>query len=302
MFCSESQKTSPQAVIIDKFQVFFFGLSRLGTLILRRMRGRLANGTVECRRSRSQGMSGCAAWAFACMDTKQRRSLMRIDHLFLLSDTDMISLISGSNPTQLQTPEAGHSGLEARVVVRGHFVGHVVLPAVHVLVVLVGPAHQRPVEHLGVGIGAVEVAPVAGRGSRGAGAGAVVRPAGRIPSEADHEAAAAVSQHVVDLLPCKRAVDVWGDVSVGRYEGQEGDVRSVAVGAPFISPGQSFGCVLDAVTGEPAVEEALDGLHVCWLPGELCEEKLNARSLVVPGESPGIATQWVRPVHTLCLL
>lgn len=62
---------------------------------------------------------------------------------------------------QLQLFEPGHCRLESRVIVQRHLVVDVLLPRVPVIVVLVRPAHQRPVQRLRVRVRAPVRVPAA---------------------------------------------------------------------------------------------------------------------------------------------
>lgn len=55
---------------------------------------------------------------------------------------------------QFQVLEPGDGRLEASVVVQSHLVVDILFPQVLIVVVLVGSADQRPVQHLRIGFGA----------------------------------------------------------------------------------------------------------------------------------------------------
>jgi len=62
---------------------------------------------------------------------------------------------------QFQVLEPGNGRLEASVVVQRNLVVDVLLPQVLIVVVIVGSADQRPVQHLRIGFGAPVRFPVA---------------------------------------------------------------------------------------------------------------------------------------------
>lgn len=62
---------------------------------------------------------------------------------------------------QFQVFEPGDGGLKARVVIQRHLVVDVLLPQILVVVVLVGSADQRAVQHLRIGFSAPICFPVA---------------------------------------------------------------------------------------------------------------------------------------------
>ena len=184
----------------------------------------------------------------------------------------------------LKMLEPGHGGLEPSVVVVGHLVLDEIFPVVNVVVIVTRSTNQRAVQHLGIGSEAVVVVP----GARGwfvrTGTWAVVRSLGRIVAKPDHVAAAAVSQHVVDLLLGEFSVDAGLEPKVGRHQGDEGRVGGVAVRAPLSQPCESFRRVGHAATRKPSVQERLDIVLVARLTRLFRQEQLCSSLLVIPGE------------------
>lgn len=89
-----------------------------------------------------------------------------------------------------------YSALKSRVVITRDFVADVIFPVVCILVLTVGPAHQGPVQGVGVRAGLLLVRERTRGGAAWTGTGPVMRPLGRVGPEADHKAPVCVPQGV----------------------------------------------------------------------------------------------------------
>ena len=158
--------------------------------------------------------------------------------------------------------EPGNSRLKTSIVVSSHLILFKILSAIHVLVILARASDQRAVQSLRIRTWVVKVIPSAGGWCERTRTAAMMWSLGRIRTEAHHETASAITQHVMNLLFCKLTELGRFDSLISGNQCQEGCVGRVAVWAPLISPRKAFWGVMDLVTREPACYERVHSLFV----------------------------------------
>lgn len=145
-------------------------------------------------------------------------------------------------------PQCGYSRLESSIVVGRHLRVLHFRSVIFEVVIAIRAAYQSSVQHMRIGICVVVVPPVTARRSWWAATGSVVWSLKRVLPKADYVAAPAVSEHVMNLLPCKLSVRDWVEAQVSGKKRQESCIGGKTIAAPGFTEHKAFWRAFDGAS------------------------------------------------------